>query len=105
MANAGQITTLDRNNYALNIPTSYVHPNAAGYGGATGERLAPRTASGETFRPSALTAAHRSLPFGTRLRVSFRGRSVVVRVSDQRSAFNSALRFIGKTFADFEPAQ
>ncbi len=28
-----------------------------------------RTASGEAFDPNAMTAAHRTLPFGTRLRV------------------------------------
>jgi rare lipoprotein A len=44
-----------------------------------------RTASGETFNSSDMTAAHRSLPFGTRLRVvnEENGRSVVVRVNDR----------------------
>jgi rare lipoprotein A len=44
-----------------------------------------RTASGERGSPSALTAAHRTLPFGTRVRVTNRnnGRSVVVRVNDR----------------------
>jgi rare lipoprotein A len=44
-----------------------------------------RTASGERFNPSGMTAAHRSLPFGTRLKVTNRanGRSVVVRVNDR----------------------
>ena len=44
-----------------------------------------RTASGERFDPDGLTAAHRTLPFGTRLRVTnlANGRSVVVRVSDR----------------------
>jgi rare lipoprotein A len=59
---------------------------ASWYGGAKGERLSSRTASGEVFRPNSLTAAHRSLPFGTRLRVGFRGRSVVVRVTDRGPA-------------------
>ena len=58
----------------------------ASWYGASGEYLNRHTASGEVFRPSALTAAHRSLPFGTRLRVSFRGRSVVVRVTDRGPA-------------------
>ena len=55
----------------------------ASWYGASGEHLNRRTASGEVFRPQSLTAAHRSLPFGTRLRVGFRGRSVVVRVNDR----------------------
>lgn len=44
-----------------------------------------RTASGERFNPNGMTAAHRSLPFGTRLRVvnEGNGRSVVVRVNDR----------------------
>ena len=44
-----------------------------------------RTASGEAFDKEALTAAHRSLPFGTRVRVTHResGRQVVVRINDR----------------------
>jgi rare lipoprotein A len=44
-----------------------------------------RTASGETFNSSSLTAAHRYLPFGTRVRVTNlrNGRSVVVRINDR----------------------
>jgi rare lipoprotein A len=42
-----------------------------------------RTASGEPFDRLAVTAAHRAYPFGTRLRVTYAGRSVVVRVNDR----------------------
>lgn len=44
-----------------------------------------RTASGERFNPQGLTAAHRTLPMGTRLRVTntTNGKSVVVRVNDR----------------------
>jgi rare lipoprotein A len=44
-----------------------------------------RTASGEIFNPNGLTAAHRSLPFGTCLHVSNprTGKSVKVRVNDR----------------------
>ena len=44
-----------------------------------------RTASGERFDPREMTAAHRSLPFGTKLRVTdpSTGRSVIVRVNDR----------------------
>jgi len=44
-----------------------------------------RTASGEIFNTHALTAAHRSLPFGTQVRVTNErtGRSVVVRINDR----------------------
>lgn len=44
-----------------------------------------RSASGEVFNQNALTAAHRSLPFGTRVRVTNmrNGRTVVVRINDR----------------------
>lgn len=42
-----------------------------------------RTANGERFDQLAMTAAHRTLPFGTRLRVCTRGRCVVVRINDR----------------------
>jgi len=44
-----------------------------------------RTAIGERAHRAALTAAHRSLPFGTRVRVTNHrnGRSVVVRINDR----------------------
>ena len=46
------------------------------------------TASGERFDPAALTMAHRTLPFGTRVRVTnlANHRSVVVRVNDRGPA-------------------
>jgi rare lipoprotein A len=42
-----------------------------------------RTASGERFNPAEYTAAHRTLPFGSKVRVSYGGRSVVVRINDR----------------------
>jgi rare lipoprotein A len=44
-----------------------------------------RTASGERWSPNALVAAHRTLPFGTLVRVTDlrNGRSVVVRINDR----------------------
>jgi len=55
---------------------------ASWYGGAHHGRL---TASGERFDMNALTAAHRTLPFGTRLRVVNlnNSRAVEVRVNDR----------------------
>ncbi|MSS44576.1 septal ring lytic transglycosylase RlpA family protein [Cutibacterium sp. WCA-380-WT-3A] len=43
------------------------------------------TASGEQFNPNAMTAAHKSLPLGTRIRVTNvrNGRSTVVRINDR----------------------
>lgn len=44
-----------------------------------------RTANGERFDQHALTAAHRTLPFGTRVKVTHlaNGRSVTVRINDR----------------------
>jgi rare lipoprotein A len=52
---------------------------ASFYGNESGSR----TASGARFNQNAMTCAHRSLPFGTKLRVSHRGQSVVVTVNDR----------------------
>lgn len=42
-----------------------------------------RTASGEAYRDDGRTCAHPTLPFGTRLRVQYQGKSVVCRVNDR----------------------
>ena len=52
---------------------------ASFYGNESGSR----TASGQRFNQEAMTAAHRSLPFGTRLRVTHGGRSVIVTINDR----------------------
>lgn len=43
------------------------------------------TASGELYDPSALTAASRKFPLGSKLRISAEGHSVIVRVNDRIS--------------------
>lgn len=52
---------------------------ASYYGSESGSR----TASGARYNPAGMTAAHRSLPFGTKLKVTHAGRSVVVTVNDR----------------------
>ena len=54
-------------------------------GKASWYKMGSRTASGERMNASALAAAHRSLPFGTKVRVEnlSNGRSVVVRINDR----------------------
>src|SRR6202453_4813242 len=52
---------------------------ASYYGNESGSR----TASGQRFNQNAMTAAHRSLPFGTKLRVTHGGQSVVVAINDR----------------------
>lgn len=53
---------------------------ASWYGGKFHGR---KTASGERYNQNAMTAAHKTLPFGTRVRVSRGNRSVVVRINDR----------------------
>jgi rare lipoprotein A len=52
---------------------------ASFYGNESGSR----TASGQHFNQEAMTAAHRTLPFGTKLRVTHGGRSVIVTINDR----------------------
>src|SRR5690606_26756477 len=61
------------------------HAAEAQCGKASWYALHSKTASGERMNPSAMTAAHRSLPFGTRLKVTNQrnGKSVVVRINDR----------------------
>ena len=56
---------------------------ASWYGG--GEALSRYTASGEVFNTNKLTAAHRELPFGTYVNVTFlqTGKSTIVRINDR----------------------
>ena len=48
-----------------------------------GNEAGSKTASGQRFNQNAMTCAHRSLPFGTKLRITHGGRSVVVTVNDR----------------------
>ncbi|HMS21433.1 septal ring lytic transglycosylase RlpA family protein [uncultured Sphingorhabdus sp.] len=58
----------------------------SGHASYYGNELAGRrTASGEMFNPSDFTAAHRTVAFGTRVKVTHlgNGREVIVRVNDR----------------------
>jgi rare lipoprotein A len=72
------------------------------YGVASFYTEGTQTANGESFDTLKLTAAHRTLPFGTRLRVTnvATGRSVTVRVND-RGPFVSG-RVVDVTYAAAE---
>ncbi len=58
---------------------------AATTGLASFYKTGKRTANGEYYNPMGLTAAHRKLPFGTKLKVTNlrNGKSVIVRVNDR----------------------
>ena len=73
---------------AIVVPLTASHAGAAGQSGVASvysTESGSRTASGARLNPGALTAAHRSFPFGSRVRVTNRsnGRSVVVTVNDR----------------------
>jgi rare lipoprotein A len=55
----------------------------AGMASFYGNESGSKTASGQRFNQNAMTAAHRSLPFGTKLRVTHGGSSVVVTINDR----------------------
>ncbi|MPZ39532.1 MAG: septal ring lytic transglycosylase RlpA family protein [Rhizobiales bacterium] len=65
-------------------------------------RHGSRTASGEKFNPRELTAAHRTLPFGTRVRVTnvATGRSVMVRVNDRGPFVNGRVIDVSHSAAE-----
>jgi rare lipoprotein A len=55
----------------------------AGMASFYGNESGSKTASGQRFNQNAMTAAHKTLPFGTKLRVTHGGRSVVVTINDR----------------------
>src|SRR6202035_5284541 len=55
----------------------------SGVASFSGNESGSKTASGQRFNQNALTCAHRSLPFGTKLRVTHGDRSVIVTVNDR----------------------
>jgi rare lipoprotein A len=72
-----------QNANAAMTPSSGTGHTFTGMASYYGNESGSRTASGQRFNQNAMTAAHRSLPFGTRLRVTHGGRSVVVTINDR----------------------
>jgi rare lipoprotein A len=64
-------------------PSSGSGRSFSGMASYYGNESGSKTASGQRFNQNAMTAAHRSLPFGTKLRVTHGGRSVVVTINDR----------------------
>ncbi len=72
--------------YKSSKKKSYSVASGGGYSGMASYYWQPqRVASGGWFNPNAMTAAHKTLPFGTKVRVTNRnnGRSVVVTINDR----------------------
>ncbi len=64
-------------------PSSGTGQSFSGMASFYGNESGSKTASGQRFNENALTAAHRTLPFGTKLRVTHGGRSVIVTINDR----------------------
>ena len=77
---AGQASFENAN---ASIPASTGGRSFSGMASYYGNESGSRTASGQRMNASAMTAAHRSLPFGTRLKVTHGDRSVVVTINDR----------------------
>jgi rare lipoprotein A len=77
-SNQSNVSVESKQLIAQTVGTASFYGNNPGEGG-------PLTANGERYNPSGMTAAHRTLPFGTRVRVTSprTGRSVVVRINDR----------------------
>ena len=72
-----------RNANAALTPSSGSGRSFSGMASYYGNESGSRTASGQRFNQNAMTAAHRSLPFGTKLRVTHGGSSVIVTINDR----------------------
>ena len=97
----GWSTTVDAARSNSNITTGSIASHDSDYRPSAGPRLTgtqhamdgvasyywqdQKTATGERFNKRAMTAAHKTLPFGTRVRVTRAdtGRSVIVRINDR----------------------
>ena len=64
-------------------PVSFGGRTFSGMASYYGSEAGSRTASGQRMNSNAMTCAHRSLPFGTKLRVTHGGSSVIVTVNDR----------------------
>lgn len=64
-------------------PSSGSGRSFSGMASFYGNESGSKTASGQRFNQNAMTAAHRSLPFGTKLKVTHGDRSVVVTINDR----------------------
>jgi rare lipoprotein A len=70
---------------AVLATTIMAHPARATIASCYGTETGNRTATGARYDPNGLSAAHRTLPFGTKVRITniANGRSVTVRINDR----------------------
>lgn len=113
IANKPQSQPEENTNPLVSLVTKFKMSGMASWYGPGFDGL--KSASGEVYRQNELTAAHRRLPFGTKVRVTNlnNGRSVVVRIND-RGPFirgriidlsRAAAKSIGLTSTGVAPVQ
>ena len=91
-----------RHNASRPAPQDEASGAKAQTGRASWYDIAARTASGEVMDGEALTAAHRTLPFGSKVRVAnlANGRSVVVRINDRGPFAKGRVIDVSRTAAE-----
>jgi rare lipoprotein A len=82
VAHAGRSSSWWEANAAI-IPSIGSGHTFSGMASYYGSESGSRTASGQRFNQNAMTAAHRTLPFGTKLKVTHGERSVIVTINDR----------------------
>lgn len=60
-----------------------IHAATCGLASYYGSESGSITANGERFKPMGLTAASKTLKFNTKIRVTYKGKSVIVRINDR----------------------
>jgi len=83
VANSGKSSSGALNANAAITPAFGTGRSFSGVASYYGNESGSKTASGQRFNQNAMTAAHRTLPFGTKLRVTHGARSVVVTINDR----------------------
>jgi rare lipoprotein A len=82
-SNAAGASSSWRDANAAIAPSSGSGRSFSGIASYYGNESGSKTASGQRFNQNAMTAAHRTLPFGTKLKVTHGGQSVVVTINDR----------------------
>jgi rare lipoprotein A len=88
--------------FPVTTGTANAKAQPAKCGGASWYAMSSKTASGERMNPQNFTAAHRSLGFGTKLKVTNQGngKSVVVRINDRGPFKKSRVIDVSKAAAN-----
>ncbi len=103
MALAGCGASSPRSGRSTTLPTVAIGATQVGAASFYADSLAGNsTANGEPYDPRALTAAHRTLPFGTRVAVTRldNGRRVVVRINDRGPFAGSRILDLSRAAAE-----